>query len=147
MSQVDPLRLQRGRNPITHQAHNREVFQQITIPLIIGGLLVLLAAVGVVLTGIRGQGDIHRWAGVSLIWLILPMMVFAFLLLVLTAGLVYAVTRLLGVLPPFARQVQDAFVLVQLRVSKVSDSLVEPVLRTQQNLASLSALRRRKRRP
>lgn len=138
-SQV-PLPAQRGRNPITHQAHRREVMRQITLPLVIGGLLLLAAAVFVLVLGVRGQGDVRRWADVSLIWLIAPMMVFALLFLVLTAGLAYAVTRLLAATPIFARQVQDFFILIQYRVAEIADKAVEPVLRSQQGAASWRAL-------
>jgi hypothetical protein len=134
------------RNPITHQAHRREVFRQITLPLLLGGLILLAAAVAVLVLGVRGQGDLRRWADTSLIWLIAPMMVFALLFLALTAGLVYAVTRLLGALPPFARQVQDIFILIRFRVAEMADKLVAPVLTTQERMASWRALRQSLRR-
>lgn len=146
MANQDHLPAQHNRNPITHQAHRGEVFRQITLPLVIGGLLLLGAALAVLVLGVRGQGDVRRWADVSLIWLIAPMMIVAFLFLALTAGLAYAVTRLLGALPPFARQVQDVFILIRHRLTMLSDSLVEPVLRSQQGAASWQALWGRVRR-
>jgi len=131
-------------NPLTRQAHRREVFRQITLPLALGVLIILLAAVAVALAAGRGMGDVSGWADVSLIWLIVPGMLFVFILLVLTAGLAYAVTRLLGVVPPFARQVQDFFVLVQYRIQKIADAAVEPALRAGALAASLRALRRKR---
>jgi hypothetical protein len=116
-------------NPVTQQVHQQEVFRQITLPLAIGVVIILAAAVAVVVSAGRGVGDVGAWADVSLIWLIVPGMVFVFILLALTAGVAYAVTRLLGVVPSFARQVQDFFLLVQYRVEKIADTAAEPVLR------------------
>jgi len=123
------LSTQQKINPVTQEAHQREVFRQITLPLAIGVVILLAAAVAVAVSAGRGVGDVGAWADVSLIWLIVPSMVFVFILLALAAGVAYAVTRLLGVVPPFARQVQDFFLLVQYRVEKIADTAVEPVLR------------------
>ena len=138
--------LQQKGNPLTQQAHRREVFRQISLPLTLGVVVILVAAVGVALAAAGGGGDVGAWADVSLIWLIIPSMLFTLILLILTAGVAYALTRLLGVVPPFARQVQDLFLLIQFRVRKIADSAAEPVLRAGALAASLRALRRKRSR-
>ena len=133
------------RNPITHRVHKREVFWQITLPVIIGGVIVLLIAVGVLLTTARGTGNTSDWADASLVLMIIPTMFSVFLLMVILAGMVFLITRLLGVSPFFFRRVQDFFTLASLRVGRAADAAVEPFLRGHSFVASVRALGRKKR--
>jgi len=85
------------RNPATHAIHRREVFWQITFPLIIA-LLLILGLVGVVIfAGFQGLGEVSRWADVSLIWLLLPALVVVLVMLLMLSGVVYLITRLLAI--------------------------------------------------
>lgn len=133
-----------SRNPATQREHRREVFWQITLPIIVGVVLVLTAAAGAIWAGVANTGDVSKWADVSLIWLILPLMVVSFLFLGLLAGLIYVFTLSLQRLPFFMHRVQKFFVLVSLRVSKVADGAVEPVMRVQSFSAAWKALWRRR---
>jgi len=131
------------RNPATHAIHRREVFWQITFPLIIA-LLLILGLVGVVIfAGFQGLGEVSRWADVSLIWLLLPALVVVLVMLLMLSGVVYLITRLLAILPGYARLAQDFFYLVQVRVKSISDKLVEPVLKLRSFKAGADALRRK----
>ena len=131
------------RNPATHAIHRREVFWQITFQLIIA-LLLILGLVGVVIfAGFQGLGEVSRWADVSLIWLLLPALVVVLVMLMMLSGVVYLITRLLAILPGYARLAQDFFYLVQVRVKSISDKLVEPVLKLRSFKAGADALRRK----
>jgi len=132
------------RNPATHQAHRREVFWQVTLPLSLGVILVLAAAVWVVMSGIQRTGDIGRWAGISVVWLILPVLVVLLLFFFLLAGLVYVVTWLLIRVPPAALQAQDLISRINSHIRKVADASVEPILRTQGWKAGWQVLRRKR---
>jgi hypothetical protein len=119
------------RNPLTHARHKHDVLLQITLPLVIGGLLIVLAIAGIIWSAAGGpaSGEVNRWANVSLIWLILPALFFVLLGTVILIGLVYAVTKLLAVLPGYARLTQDWFVRLGGKVRLVSDKVVEPFLK------------------
>lgn len=106
-------------------------------------MVLILGAAGLALWGgVMGRTDVSLWADVSLIWLILPWLLFIFIFTVLLAGLVYGVTRLLGTLPGFAFRVQRAFEQVKSLVRLYADRLVEPVLRARGAQAGADALRR-----
>ncbi len=130
-------------NPVTQRKHRQEVLWQISVPLAVGVLLVLLAAAGVIYAGATGRGAVDRWASISTIWLILPMLFVTLLFTLLTAAFAYGIIYLIGVLPGYAHKVQDFFVLVESRVKKAADGVVEPALRVQSLLAGLRALRRK----
>jgi len=116
------------RNPKTHAEHRREVFWQITFPLMIGMLLVL-AAVAIILSAIQPVTDVGRWADVSLMWLILPSLFFALILLVLLVGFVYLISYLLRLIPHYALIVQLYFEAGKNKVSQFSNLIIEPLLR------------------
>jgi FlaA1/EpsC-like NDP-sugar epimerase len=130
-------------NPVTRKKHRREVFYQITLPLGIGLVVIVFLMIIVVLSTVKGQESVSQWADVALIWLILQSLVIGLVFLVMLAGMVYAVTMLLSVLPGYAHLVQDFFRLVSIRVRQGSDKAVEPILRLSSFKASVRALFRR----
>jgi hypothetical protein len=132
------------RNPETMAAHRREVFRQITLPTLIG-LIILFALVFLVIyASVSGNSEISRWADVSLIWLLLPSILFALLFLVILIGLTYGLTRLLHVLPFFAYRMQLFIFKIQTRIKSGSDSVVEPILKINSFMARARRLLRRR---
>ena len=133
----------RERNPITTQKHRHEVFWQITVPVTLGGSLLLLIAIGVVVAYFTSTGDIAKWANTSVIILLVPAMFIGVILIAVSAGMVYLVTRTLSEAPYLARRVQDISVLITLRINKVSDASAEPFLRLHQFSAGVRAFWRK----
>jgi hypothetical protein len=129
------------RNPQTHAAHRKEVWWQIILPLILGCLLLLLAIAGVIWAAAGSNAQVTRWADISLIWLILPALIFALLTLGMLVGITYLVSKLLGVLPGYARLVQDSILAAGQKMMQATDALVAPILK----LKSWSAAAQRAR--
>ena len=126
------------RNPITHEKHRREVFWQITLPLTVGILCVLLLAMLAIFGASAVQAG--KLADISLIWLIVPTIFFSLIFLVILAGFVYAITRLLQALPLFAVQTHDVIFLFGLKVKQVGDAVVGPILKVHSFMARLEYL-------
>lgn len=129
------------RNPITHQAHRREVLLQITLPFVIG--LVIILAISVVIS-LGPEDAVSRWGDASLIWLIIPQLFVCLLFLIFIGALAFGVIWLVRTLPRYARQLQDLFNQIGLRTRKLNDKIVEPVLRIQSFGAKLKAIRKSK---
>jgi hypothetical protein len=129
------------RNPQTHAAHRKDVGWQITLPLVIGCLVLVLAIAGVIWAAASSNPQVSRLADISLIWLILPALFFALLGLGVMIGITYLVSKLLGVLPGYARLVQDTFTNIYAKALKANNALVAPALK----LKSWSAAARRAR--
>ena len=128
------------RNPITQARHRSEVFWQITIPVGVAAVIIVGMAIA---AGWLGTAEDHsRWADVSLIWLILPTLTVAFLFFIILAALTFGLVRLIQVIPLYARQVQDFFVLLTIQVRKLDDKIVEPILRLRAIKASGQAFGR-----
>lgn len=131
------------RNPVTHAAHRREVFWQITFPLILALLILLGLAAFVIYAGFQGSGSVSRWADVSLIWLLLPAVVITLVVLFILIGLVYLISKLLGVFPGYARLAQNYFHLAQVRIRSIADKAVEPILKLRSFKAGADVLRKK----
>jgi hypothetical protein len=117
------------RNPKTHAEHKQEVFWQITLPLIIGSLLLLAALAAIIFSITQPVTDVGRWADVSLMWLILPSLFFALIILIIMIALVFTVSLLLRIIPRYARITQLFFEQAQGKVSQLTNLMVEPILR------------------
>lgn len=129
------------RNPKTHARHRHDVLWQITVPLLICLLLVLGLSGLVIWVGIQASPEVSRWADISLIWLIVPVIIAAFILLLLLAGITFGVFKLVQVLPGYARLAQDFFLRLQARVLGISNRLVRPFIRARARVEALRTLR------
>ena len=109
-----------AKNLATQQKHQHEVFWQITFPLIVGGLLLAVVCI-LPFNVVFGQGgEVGTWRDISLIWIILPLMVIALIPLALIGGLVYGVTRLLGITPGYMLQLQAIFEKIAATTEQIS---------------------------
>lgn len=128
------------RNLVTQKAHGRQVLWQITLPLVLGVVIVLVLAV---LTARASEADASLWADISVIFLLIPSMVVALLFLFLVAGLIFALFRLLQLLPRYAFIAQNFVYKVENRARSGADLAVEPILRYQSFVAAMRTLFRR----
>jgi hypothetical protein len=120
---------QQQRNPKTHAEHRREVFWQITLPMLLGVLLILAAVGVIVFLTVQPVTDVGRWADVSLMWLIFPSLFLAFLLLVILIGFIVLVTYILRLIPPYALIVQLYIEQFKGKLSQIFNLSVEPILK------------------
>lgn len=135
------------RNPKTHLEHKREVFWQITLPLLVG-IAIILAAVGaIIFSTIQPVTDVERWADVSLIWLILPSLFFALILFAVLAGLIYAVSFLIRLIPRYTLIIQLYFEQARSKAGQLLDVSVEPIMRINSIWAAIRYATERGRKP
>jgi hypothetical protein len=129
--------LTKERNPITQQAHRRETFWQITLPFLVGVLIILALAVA---ASWGAMGKVSTWANIGASWLILLTFLPGLIVFVLLIALVYGVTWLFVRLPGYAKQMHDIFLMIVYQVKTYSDKTVEPVLRIESARASLKSI-------
>lgn len=130
------------RNPITYQAHRRQAFWQIYFPLIVFSILVITT---IVLAIAATNAQASKWADISLIFIISITMVAFLVVTVVLVISVYYSRRLLKATPYFFFNAQRFIYLVEIRVKRVSDAAVEPILRVNGFFAGAGALRRKKK--
>jgi hypothetical protein len=142
MNQMPPPE-QLPRNLATKIQHRREVFWQITIPLLVA-ILILLGMSVVVVTSSATQ--VSLWADISLIGLIIPALFFSLLFTLILAAFAILVIQIIRWLPYYAFRALSWLRLVDRRVKSLNDSVAEPFLRYHSFTASLGALTRQVRR-
>jgi len=129
----------RERNPLAHARHRKEALWQISVPLVLGSLALLVFA-GLSFT--LGGGETSRWADISIIWLITPVMLVTLFTFVTLAASIYATVKLIQVLPRYSLRLLNGLILIGRYVHQAEDRAVEPVLRLKSFEASARALGR-----
>jgi hypothetical protein len=138
---VAPMKIPSHISP-TDQEHRHQVLWQIIVPLMVGALIVV--GLGFLVgTHFNTPVDVQKWSSVALIWLLVPVFIMAFFLLITIIGMIYLVGKLLGILPPYAKIAQHAINQGKLKVEAGADAAVEPVLRLSTIWAGLRALFKR----
>ena len=106
-------------------------------------LAILLIVALAVITGVAafgGSGDSPRWAAISTIWLVIPVMIFGLLFLTILAGMVYLLARALKVIPPYSSKAQYYVNRGASETKRFSDMATKPVLVLEGIIASLKAI-------
>lgn len=127
-----------ARNPETHAEHRRQMLWQVFVPLGVGVVIMLGACVLPVVAIARG-GDVSKWADTSLIWLILPALIFSLIPLALLGGSAYGVLKLFEKMPGWMFRLQGIFELIRLKTREYSDKVVAPVIKVNSFTARISA--------
>jgi heme/copper-type cytochrome/quinol oxidase subunit 2 len=129
-------------NPKTQKDHKRETFWQITFPLILGVVFILILAI-LTFMAATGDGPITQAADAALIFLIIPLMLFTLISTIIFAALTFGIIKLNSVLPLYSKQAHDALIRVRQQVQLGSDKAVAPILKIHGYFASLKALKRK----
>lgn len=117
------------------QRHKKQRFWQILAPILLGGLIILAAAAWLVRTVVVGT-SVSQYADISLIWLILPAMMFGILFAMLLLGMIYAAARLLNILPYYTFMVQQYAALIEARIKLWTKKAVDPLLAVESTAAA-----------
>ena len=128
-----------GNHP-SYQNHRRQFWLQIFLPILLAVLIIIAVAVLTGMATFGKNGDAPRWAAISTIWLVIPVMIFGLVFLVLLAGLVYLLARALKAMPPYTAKAQYYVNRGASEAKRFSDIATKPVLLLEGLRASLKAL-------
>jgi hypothetical protein len=127
-------------NQLSYQKHRRQLWLQILLPLLVGLILILAVAVLTGIVAFGESGDAYRWAAISTIWLVIPIMVFGLIVLAILIGIVYLLARTLKVIPPYSSQAQYYVNRGASEVKRFSDMAAKPVLFIEGIMAGLKTI-------
>ena len=125
---------------LSYQNHRRQFWLQIFLPIILAVLLIIALAVITGLAAFGGSGDSSRWAAISTIWLVIPVMIFGLLFLAILTGMVYLLARALQLIPPYTSKAHYYVNRGASESKRFSDLATEPVLLFEGVKASLKAI-------
>jgi len=101
-------------------------FWQIIFPTIIGTIVILLVCVWVVID--VDAGNITRFAELSTVLLVIPVLFFSLISLFVLGALIYLVVRLMHGLPSITSRILEFLEKIREVVGKISDFVVKPVI-------------------
>lgn len=137
---MEKARLPSSAEHPSYQLHRRQLWTQILIPILAVILVVAAVIVVVSVVTFRGNGDVERWAAVSTIWLVIPILGAGLLALAAFAALVYGMARLLAVIPPYSGYAQRIVWRVGGYVKRGAELVVKPALAAGSVSAALKRL-------
>jgi fatty acid desaturase len=112
----------------SYQAHRRQMWTQILLPLLMTVLLFLAVIILTSIATFRDNGEVGRWAAISTIWLVIPILFAGLIFLALLAGMIYLLARLIGLIPPYSYQVQRFVYRIEGHVKRGAEMSRKPVL-------------------
>ena len=124
----------------SYEVHRHQFWLQIFLPVILVVLIIVIVAVLIGISALNGTGDSTRWAAISTIWLVIPVMIFGLVFLALLGGLVFLLARTLQVLPPYSSDAQYYLNRAVSQIKLYSDKATEPVLFIEAFKASVRAI-------
>lgn len=128
----------------SYQRHRRQLISQILLPMVVAALLFVAMIVLINVATFRSNGDVARWAAISTIWIVIPIMILSLIFLVVLVGLVYLMKRLLNITPVYTGMAQDFVHKLMIRIRLLADKLVKPVIFWDSVGASINRLLGRK---
>lgn len=126
----------------SYKRHQRQRFWQIIAPVGFGVVLILVIIALIISTavGTGAGGPVSQWADTSLIWLSLPVLLFALVLALILIVMIYLVARILKILPDYTFLAQHYVNLISGFIQTWSDKLVAPMIAFRGFSASVAAL-------
>ena len=128
----------------SYKRHRRQLISQILLPMVIAALLFVALIILVNVAAFRSNGDVARWAAISAIWIVIPIMIASLIFILVLGGLVYLMKRLLNITPAYTGLAQDFVHKLMIRIRLLADKLVKPVIFLDSVGASINRLIGRK---
>ncbi|MCQ3939269.1 MAG: hypothetical protein DPW18_19830 [Chloroflexi bacterium] len=108
--------------------HRRQFARHILLPIVLSALAFAAMIVWIGAAAFTQGGDVGRWAAISTIWVIIPMMLGGLILLAILIGLIYLLSRALGILPYYTGIAQDYVYKAKGYIVRGADLAVKPIL-------------------
>jgi hypothetical protein len=112
----------------SYKRHRKQTINQIILPVILSALLVIALIVLINLATFRADGDVGRWAAISTIWIIIPVMLMGLIVLAILIGLIYLMARGSQIIPIYTGLAQDYVAKARWYITRGAHMLVKPFL-------------------
>jgi hypothetical protein len=112
----------------SYQLHRRQRNLQIILPVVLSGLALIGLVVLIWFSTFKSDGDVSRWAAISIIWIIIPALIAGLIVFAILVGLIYLMARALGALPHYTGMTQDYVNIARGYIIRGADMVVRPVI-------------------
>ena len=124
----------------SYQKHRRELWTKILIPMLAAVTLIVAVAVLTGFAASRENSEVGRWAAISTIWIVTPVMAAGLLLLLVFIAILYGMARLLALIPTYTGQAQKIVWRIEGAIKRGADMAVKPVLALEGITATIKRL-------
>lgn len=125
----------------SYSAYKRASFWQIIFPMIV---VALIFVAGSFMTASGGGESIGQWAAISAIWLLIPVIIFLILTLIILAGIIYGMMKLLDITPIYTHKLAGFICLIGEKIEEFADAATKPVFKLEGFSAGLRSIFRKK---
>lgn len=108
--------------------HRKQRVTQIILPVIISTLVFIGFIIWVSFATFNQGGDVGRWAAISTIWIVIPVMVAGLIVLALLIGLIYLMARAIGGLPYYTGIAQEYVFIAEGYIKRAANMAVKPII-------------------
>lgn len=131
----------------SYKTHRRQLWTQILIPVLIGAAVFLVAPVAAWISALGGTGNVSRWAAISTMWLLIPVMMAGLILLAVLAVAAYLAGKAGEILPRYSYPAQRFAARAAMGTGRAAEMIRRPVLavRALGSMARARLLRLRER--
>lgn len=128
---------------VSYLKHKRETTRQILLPVILSSILILALFVLVAYSTFTPSGDVERWAAISTIWIVIPLMFFLLIFLGILVALIYGLQRLLKATPDYTRLAQEYVLMITTKIQWYAAEISNRVIRFRAWVDTLQAFIKR----
>ena len=108
--------------------HRKQRATQIILPVVLSAALMLALIVLICIATFNSGGDVGRWAAISTIWIIIPLLIAGLILLATLIGLIYLIARALSGLPYYTAIAQDYVYKARAYIVRGADMAAKPII-------------------
>ena len=112
----------------SYQLHRKQRITQVILPMVISTLVLIGMIILISLATFKSNGDVSRWAAISTVWIVIPILLAGLILLVILIGLIYLMARALGALPHYSGMAQDYAYIARTYIIRGADMIVNPII-------------------
>ena len=127
----------------SYQLHRKQLTTQIILPVIISALALIGMVVLISFATFKSGGDVERWAAISTIWVVIPVLIAGLVILIILIGLIYLMARALGALPHYTGMAQHYVYLAKDYIVRGANMAVKPVIALEGFLENVQAFFKR----
>ncbi len=112
----------------SYQLHRKQRNTQIILPVVLGAIILIGMIVLISMTTFKSNGDVSRWAAISTIWIMIPILLIGLVSLVILIGLIYLMARALGALPRYTGIAQDYVFKARGYIVRTANMAMKPII-------------------
>lgn len=108
--------------------HRKERVTKIILPILISALVMVAMIVLISISTFKSGGDVSRWAAISTIWIVIPILVGGLITLALLAYLIYLMALALDALPHYTGIAQDYVFIARGYIVRAANALSNSII-------------------